>query len=90
MGIREMDASCLSTEDREDARALIEELTLRASGHRMPVTGHATLLAVAQSLVSRTLMKASWGIWTLPTLFMRFLPSFWRLRTFILRVTSPP
>ncbi len=42
------------------------------------------------SLVSRMLMKAFWGICTAPTLFIRFLPSFCFLRTFILRVMSPP
>ena len=43
-----------------------------------------------QSLVSRILIKASCGICTLPTLFIRFLPSFCFFKTFIFRVTSPP
>ena len=42
------------------------------------------------SLVSRMLMKAFCGICTAPTLCIRFLPSFCFLRTFILRVMSPP
>ena len=42
------------------------------------------------SEVSRIDMKASCGIETCPIAFMRFLPSFCRLSTFIFRVTSPP
>jgi hypothetical protein len=34
--------------------------------------------------------KASWGISTAPTDFMRRLPSFWRSSSLRLRVTSPP
>jgi hypothetical protein len=44
----------------------------------------------SSSEVSRMLMKASWGMLTEATLLRRALPSFWRLRTFIFRVTSPP
>ncbi len=42
------------------------------------------------SLVSRMDMKASWGMLTMPMDFMRFLPSFCFLSSFIFRVTSPP
>jgi hypothetical protein len=35
-------------------------------------------------------MNASWGTSTCPTIFIRFLPSFWRSRSFRFRVTSPP
>ena len=35
-------------------------------------------------------MKASWGTWTRPMLFIRFFPYFWRSRSFRLRVMSPP
>ena len=44
------------------------------------------------SLVSTCMMerKASWGISTRPTCFMRFLPSFCRSRSLRLRVMSPP
>ena len=45
---------------------------------------------VDYSLVSRMLIKAFCGICTAPTLFIRFLPSFCFLSTFILRVMSPP
>ena len=38
----------------------------------------------------RTLMKASWGIWTLPNWRIRFLPSFCFSRSFFFRVMSPP
>ena len=38
----------------------------------------------------RTAMKASCGISTEPTCFIRFFPSFWRSRSFRLRVMSPP
>ena len=35
-------------------------------------------------------MKASWGISTEPTIFMRFLPAFCFSRSLRLRLTSPP
>ncbi len=38
----------------------------------------------------RMARKASWGISTLPTCFMRFLPSFCFSSSFFLRVMSPP
>ena len=38
----------------------------------------------------RTERKASCGISTFPTCFMRFLPSFCFSRSFLLRVMSPP
>src|SRR6185312_14622346 len=37
-----------------------------------------------------TARKASWGISTRPTCFMRFLPSFCFSSNFFLRLTSPP
>ena len=37
-----------------------------------------------------TARKASWGISTDPTIFMRFLPSFCFSSSFFLRVMSPP
>lgn len=42
------------------------------------------------SSCSSTAMKASWGMTTMPTDFMRFLPSFCFSRSLRLRVTSPP
>ena len=38
----------------------------------------------------KTAIKASWGTWTLPICFMRFLPSFCFSNNFRLRVMSPP
>ncbi len=38
----------------------------------------------------RMARNASWGISTLPTCFMRFLPAFCFSRSFLLRVMSPP
>ena len=35
-------------------------------------------------------MKASWGTSTLPTIFMRFLPSFCFSSSLRLRLMSPP
>jgi hypothetical protein len=40
--------------------------------------------------ICSTAMKASCGISTLPTCFMRFLPSFCFSRSFFLREMSPP
>jgi hypothetical protein len=40
--------------------------------------------------VSRTAMKAFCGMSTLPTLFIRFLPSFCFAQSFFLREMSPP
>ena len=37
-----------------------------------------------------TAMKASWGISTLPTCFIRFFPAFCFSRSFFFRLTSPP
>src|SRR6185369_16943662 len=42
------------------------------------------------SSICRTARKASCGISTEPTCFMRFLPSFCFSRSFFLRVMSPP
>lgn len=42
------------------------------------------------SSVSRTLMNASCGMETLPTVFIRFFPAFCFSRSFRFRVTSPP
>ena len=42
------------------------------------------------SSILSTAMKASVGIWTLPRLRIRFLPSFCFSRSFFLRVMSPP
>ncbi len=41
-------------------------------------------------LVFSTSMKASWGIFTVPIAFIRFLPSFCFSRSLRLRVMSPP
>lgn len=48
--------------------------------HRL--VGHSSSFSMA--------MKASWGISTLPNIFMRFLPSFCFSSSLRLRVTSPP
>src|SRR5690606_41427205 len=45
---------------------------------------------IHQSSTFSTARKASWGISTLPTCFIRFLPSFCFWRSFFLRDTSPP
>src|SRR6266508_668367 len=44
----------------------------------------------ASSLIRNTARKASWGISTDPTIFMRFLPSFCFSSSFFFRVMSPP
>src|SRR5215213_11663035 len=44
--------------------------------HRAPPGSAWRRLLGAYSLTFRTARKASWGISTLPTRFMRFLPSF--------------
>jgi len=44
---------------------------------------------LSQSTLS-TARNASWGMSTLPTRFIRFLPSFWRSISLRLRVMSPP
>ena len=43
-----------------------------------------------QSLTRSAATNASEGTSTDPTIFIRLLPSFWRARSFLLRVTSPP
>ena len=55
-----------------------------------PPAASAAPAPVAQSPMRRAEMKASWGTSTRPIAFIRFLPSFWRSRSFRLRVTSPP
>ena len=45
---------------------------------------------LAQSPTSSTAMKASWGMSTEPTFFIRFFPSFCCSHSFRFRVTSPP
>ena len=42
------------------------------------------------AFVESAAMKASWGTSTLPTIFIRFLPSFCFSRSLRLRVISPP
>ena len=44
----------------------------------------------SQLSTRNTARKASWGISTLPTCFMRFLPAFCFSSSFFLRVMSPP
>ena len=43
-----------------------------------------------QVSVCRMERNAAWGIWTRPTFFMRFFPSFCFSRSFRFRLTSPP
>ncbi len=52
--------------------------------------GRRRLLVATYSSSLRTAMNASWGISTLPTRFMRFLPSFCFSSSLRLRVMSPP
>ena len=52
--------------------------------------GHRGRRTHSQSDVSSTAMKADWGMETLATCFMRFLPRFCFSRSFRLRVMSPP
>ncbi len=47
-------------------------------------------IRLGQSPGSRTDMKASWGISTWPTIFMRRLPAFCFSSSLRLRITSPP
>ena len=54
-----------------------------------PAEDAVRLLHSSQSSES-TAMKASWGISTEPTRFIRFLPSFCFSSSFRLRVMSPP
>ena len=49
-----------------------------------------TDINIHQSSTLSTARNASWGISTLPTCFMRFLPSFCFCNSFFLRDTSPP
>ena len=50
----------------------------------------ASKQSLSYSFRSRTTMKASWGMSTVPMRFMRFLPAFWFSSSFRFRVTSPP
>ena len=69
-----------------------EEEREQGSGHQgkgTPARG-ASSGHERSSPSSRTARKASCGISTRPTCFMRFLPSFWRSSSLRLRVISPP
>lgn len=57
------------------------------NAHELPLQG----LTVGQSLsIDKTAKNASWGNSTVPTAFMRFLPSFCFSRSLRLREMSPP
>ena len=62
-------------------------IVARAGG---PTVAAAGLEPGQSSPGSRTAMKASCGMVTEPTIFMRFVPSFCFSSSFRLRVTSPP
>ena len=61
----------------------------RAARFRRAILQHAGQCG-AHSSGSRMHMNASWGMATLPTVFIRFFPSFCFSSSFRLRVTSPP
>ena len=50
----------------------------------------ATILPCVLQSTRSTARKASWGMSTRPTRFMRFFPSFCFSRSFLFRVMSPP
>ena len=63
--------------------------TMSHSGRVRRATPRTALLAYSSSTL-RTARNASWGTSTVPTCFMRFLPSFCFSRSLRLRVMSPP
>ena len=89
--------------DRDDPAPLVEDLqevslwgrfTLRQaevlSVSAPNVTTEISMNEVHSSPTCKTARKASWGISTLPTCFIRRLPAFCLSRSLRLRVISPP